>query len=461
MKELIKILSLLLIYGVLAPTIGYFIRNRPLWQKGLFGVMCFMTIGGFLFPAEWGLTLKSVELYRGHARGFHVYFNEAIAVALLVAQSLRRPAHFRWLVPGMWLYLIFCVLGLTSVLWAASPSYVLMAAFKATKMLILCTVIYNFIQEEKDLRFFLSVMACTLCWEMLVVLFHKYGLKNYQNKGTFTHQNSLTMYTALIAMVFLGAGLGPRFRGINLCLLGFVACGIIVESALSRAGLAAFAAGTIGVISLSLFEKVTARRIVVLAGLTVIGLIGLGFAADTLIKRFTEKRNEVGSKTRVLLKESSWEMLKDHPLGVGWNNFALMMNKPYRYGDNFDRWTIQRGYRLNPEAPKAVVESLYWLVLAENGPLSLLCLLGFMARMWWWNCRAAFHYRSTFLGCLSIGLLVGFATNYLQSYFERVLVFDKNMMLWLLLLGITAKIETWRRRDVQTRNSVSPARSAF
>ncbi len=289
MQELIKILSLLLIYGVLAPAVGYLIRSRPLWQKVLFGLMCFMTIGGLLFPAEWGLTLQSVELYRGHARGFHVYFNEAIAVALLVTQSLRRPAHFRWLAPGMWLYLIFYLLGMATVFWAASPNYVLMAAFKATKMLILCTVIYNFIQEEKDLRFFLAVMACTLCWEMLVVLFHKYGLKNYQNKGTFSHQNSLTMYTALIAMVFLGAWLGPRFRGINLCLLGFVACGIIVESALSRAGLAAFAVGTIGVISLSLIERVTTRRIVVLTGLTGVGLIGLGFAADTLIKRFTEK----------------------------------------------------------------------------------------------------------------------------------------------------------------------------
>lgn len=462
MKELLKIVSLLFIFGLLAPAVGFAVRDKPLWQKALFGAMCFMTIGGLLFPAEWGLTLKSIEFYRGHARGFHVYFNEAIALALLVAQALRKPTGFRWLPPGMWLYLVFCLLGLLTVFWAASPSLVLMAAFKAIKMLILCSVIYNFIQEEKDLQFFLRVMACTLCWEMGVVLFHKYVLMNYQNKGTFTHQNSLTMYTSLIGMLLLGTGLGPRFWGINLCLVGYVACGVIVESALSRAGLAVFGAGTVGVIGLSMLERITPRRITVLAGLTLVGLLGLSIAADTLYKRFTEKRNEVGSKTRTLLKESSWEMVKDHPLGVGWNNFALMMNQPYRYGNNFDRWTIQRGYRVNPDAPKAVVESLYWLVLAENGPISLLCLLCFFVRMWWWNCKAAFHYRSTFLGCVSIGLMGGFGTNYLQSYFERVLVFDKNMMLWLLLLGITAKIETWRRRDVQRRAAAPlPAPAAW
>jgi hypothetical protein len=42
--------------------------------------------------------------------------------------------------------------------------------------------------------------------------------------------------------------------------------------------------------------------------------------------------------------------------------------------------------------------------------------------------------------------------NYGQSFLERVLTQPRNVMLWLLLLAITARITVWRTSERRRRN---------
>lgn len=448
-KEVIKIACLALVFGLGAPALGVVLKGRRLWQQAAFALMCFMTIGGGFWAADWGLTLQNVEHYRGHSRGYHFYFNEALALALVVAQVLERRSGFRWLPPGFWLYLVFCGVSFLSIFAATNPNYVCMAAFKAIKVLVIATATYNFLRTEKDLRFFLLVMCGTMGWQTIVVLAHKYYLHIYQIRGTFEHQNSLTMYTGLIGMLFLAASLGPKIPGSSLFLLSYIACAVIVESALSRGGLAAFVIGTAAMAGLSLLHPWTRHRLSILLILGLVALGGLAVSLDTIVERFGEKRTRYSKETRDLLKESAWEMLKDHPGGAGWNNFALLMSYPHRYGENLDRWTAERGHTVDPRIPKGLVESLYWLLLAETGPQSLLVFTLLISLFLWWNLKAGWYFRSEFLGFLSFGILTGCGINYLHSFYERNLVFERNQMLWIVMLAITAKIETWRRESVR------------
>jgi hypothetical protein len=55
------------------------------------------------------------------------------------------------------------------------------------------------------------------------------------------------------------------------------------------------------------------------------------------------------------------------------------------------------------------------------------------------------RFRYHLFGCVSLGIAVGCVCNYLQSTLERVLTQPRNLMLWLILLGIVSRIETWRR----------------
>ncbi len=422
-------------------------RGRSIPQRIAFFAMCFMTISGFLGNAEWGFTIGFVPEYRGHARGFHFYFNEIFALSLILAAAFDPKSKFKLFPPGLWLYLLFCALSLISIINAPSANYVAMAALKSFKASIIFIAAYNFVRNEKDIQFFLKTMCVTIFWQFIVVVKMKYLDGRHQIMGTFEHQNALAMYVNLIGMVFLAAGASAKGRWANFYLVGFLCAAVIVVFTLSRAGLVIFGFGTVVVLILSLIDKFTKRRAIAVTVVGVCGVIGVAMTIDSMVERFNDPYTFDSKQTRIMLKAASVEMFKDHPIGVGWNNYGVTINHPYAYGDHIDQYFKSYGYRMDKNEAKGIEESLYYLLLAETGFQGLLSFIAVMGYFLWLNIRAAWHFRNQFLGAISIGIACGCGINYLQSLLERVLTQPRNLMLWLILLALTAKIETWRRRD--------------
>jgi hypothetical protein len=442
--DLIKLAILAPLFLVAAPTLGLVLKGKVVWQRAAFAVMCFMTLNGLFGPADWGLTLGSIETYRGHTKGYHFYFNHALAIALIVAKFMEDPRRFRLLPPGLGWYVLYCL--------------VIMAAHKMLFASVIFLATFHVLQTEDDLAFFVRVMVATMSWEMLVVLKSKYLDGIYQVRGTFEHQNPLAMYAVMIGMVFLATALGPVFRGSRAAFWGFLACGIIVQAALSRAALAMFAAGAISVTGLSLLEKPTARRVGTAAALGILGFLGLVLTIDTIVSRFHDKGNTASGELREVMNEASREMVRDYALGIGWNNFALVVNPPFRYAEIYYDWARGRGMRVDESKPNSVVESHYYLLLGENGYPGLISYLILILVGLWRNARAFVHFGHSFVRCLSLGIAAGCGLNYVQSTLERVLVQPRNLMLWLILLAITSRIEVLRRhaRANPPQNSPPP-----
>ena len=455
LKELEKIACLAFLYGFAAPALGVFIKGRPRWQQLVFVALCVMIPSGLYKPQEWGLTLASLDLnilfYRGHATGYHFYFVEGLALALIIARALDDWRDFRLLPPGLWLYLLHCALAFLSIINAPNANFVCMAAFKAVKMTVIFVAAYSFLNSRKNFQVFLLAMTLTVAIQLFAALRQRYLLGVYQVTGTFEHQNSLSMFVTMIGMVFLAVTLGPKTKWSNLYLAAYLACGFIQESTFSRAGLVIFAAGSAAVAVLSVVDKITPRRLTVTGLLGAVGAVGIVLSMDTIQERFNDYGNEASGMTRVLLNQASRNMVADYPLGIGWNNFAFVINKPFPYGEIIDEWELEGGATIDPHHQKGVVESLYYLLLAETGWQGLISYLLWMALYLWWNVRAAFFYRYDFLGALSLGIAFGCGCNYAHSTLERVLIQPRNMMLWLLLLAVTARIQTWRREDASLR----------
>jgi hypothetical protein len=449
-KEIIKAVILLGLFCCFAPTLGFLLRRSRVGQRTLVAIICFMTTSGVFGAGDWGLTLAPM-LYRGHSRGYHFYFIEVCALALICARVFSNWRDFKIVPPGLWLYFAFCFTATLSIIGAPYPSYGLMAALKAVKITLLFIAIFNYLQEEEDLEYVLTCMGFTMAWQCLVCAKMKYLDHIHQVMGTFEHQNSLSMFAMMIGLVFLGVALGPKTKKSNWFLLAYLMCALIIQFTLSRGGLAMFAAGTMGVVGMSLMDKVNRRRLVVLGCLCVVGVVGLAFTFDSIKDRFNDKYNEESANTRKMLNEASRAMVKDHPFGAGWNNFGRLINKPFNYGDHIDHWQLRWGNHIDRYYQKGLVESLYYLILAENGYLSLLLYCAFMARFLWWNARGAITFRTHFLGALSMGMLSASAMTYVQSTLERVLVQPRNLSLWLVLLAATARIEMWRREEVHLR----------
>ena len=443
--DLIKLALVGPLFFMLAPVAGIILKDRPAWQRIVFAAMCFMTINGLLEPGNWGLTIGSIESYRGHTKGYHFYFNHALAIALIVAKWREGSKSFRWLPPGLGWYLLYCGISLLSITNAPDKDFAIMAAHKSIFASLLLIATFNTLRTEDDLKFFLRVMVYTILWELFVCLKMKYFAGMYQVHGTFEHQNPLAMYAVLIGMLFLAVGFGPTFKDAKKMLFGFIACAVIIECTLSRGALVMFGLGTIGVTGLSLAEKVTPRRLVITSVLGILGSIGLVLAIDTIIGRFNDQGNEASGQLREVMKDACREMVHDHAMGIGWNNYALVVNPPYRYAEIYFDWDRSRNMRPNYDAPNGVVESHYYLLLAENGYAGLAAWLTVIAVGLWRNFRAFIFFKHSFLRCLALGIAAGCALNYFQSTLERVLVQPRNLMLWLILAGITARLEVLRR----------------
>jgi uncharacterized membrane protein len=183
--------------------------------------------------------------------------------------------------------------------------------------------------------------------------------------------------------------------------------------------------------------------------IAVLGFIGLLMALPTLIMRFGDDKNAASAELRTMLNTSAMEMLHDSPTGVGWNNFVIMANSPYSYGDVIDDWTRSRGMNVDPDEVHPQPESHYWLMLAENGYPGFYTYLLFIGVTTFWAARGIRVYRRTPIGAFLIGVTVAMVITYIHSNAERVLTQTKNLYAWLIFLGIVARLEYTRRQMVK------------
>jgi len=435
----VKISLALFGYLVAAPLLGYLISRDRRLQCWTFGLLIFLTschINKITFMID------SIDWYRGATKGFECSVLLVVAIALLIAQALNGKISRPWLAPGTLIYLLYVLASLVSIFAAPEKLYVWMAALRFFQPVIIYVAAFHFFRDAGDLRVLMKSLVVTLCVQMVVVLKMKYLNHIYQVMGWFEHQNALAMWSYMCGLPLLAMALGPSSRrDACWCWVGYAASAIIVESALARASLVAFALGTFLVVVFSLCDRVTVRRLVAPAIMGVIGIVGIGLSFKTIFNRFAENRNQESYELRLRLVETSKLMLHDSPIGIGWNNYALVTNPPWHYGDVIDNWEIERGNTVNPDEAKPQPESLYWLILAETGYPGFITYMLFLGVTLWWCLRAAWYFRRTLLGAFLIGLSIALILTYYHSTVERVLTQTKNLAMWLIFLGIVARVK--------------------
>jgi hypothetical protein len=221
-------------YFVFPIIAGFIMRNHAWMRKAAFLGMCLLMTSGFFRAQEWGFTIHPI-LYRGLSRGFHFYWAEVAALSLIWASMLGDWKRFRFFPPGFWLYMLYFVACCVSLVNAEIVLYGLFSAVKALKIIVVFVAAYNFIKTDADVRWVLISLGITMLWQFIVVLDQKYLKGIYQVWGTFEHQNSLSMFTILIGMVFLAVAMGPKRKSSLFFFFVFIACAAIVQSTLSRA----------------------------------------------------------------------------------------------------------------------------------------------------------------------------------------------------------------------------------
>ena len=445
--DYIKLVLGLIGYFGIAPALGMLVRDRREWQRYLFALLVFMTscqINKITFMVH------SIEKYRGATKGFEISILDIVAGALLIAVSMRSDRPRRAVPPGTLLYLLYVGLSFLSILHAPMPLYTEMAGWRFLEQVIIYVAAFYYLRDEDDFRVLLRTTTIMLCVQAMVVIKMKTVNHMYQVYGWFEHQNALAMWSYMCGLPLLTVALGPCDKStMRWCLTGYFGAAVVIVCALARASMLAFAFGTFVVFAYSLCDGSPWRRVVMPAVMLVAACVGLSFTIQTIIFRFTEDRNQQSSELRQMLILSSKLMLADSAIGIGWNNFALVINKPYPYGDPIDDWTISRGSLPDPDELKPQPESHYWLILAENGYPGFYSYLLFLLVTMFWIIRGAWRWRGTVIGVFLSGLAIALMITYLHSTLERCLTQTKNIAMWLIFLGVAVRLDTFKSKAWQ------------
>ena len=124
-----------------------------------------------------------------------------------------------------------------------------------------------------------------------------------------------------------------------------------------------------------------------------------------------------------------------------------------QYSRVLERWEENRGHTVYAKdfVNNPLTESLYWLLLAENGNLGFAAFLLFASITLWHGMRSTIFFWKTPLGLVLYGMTVALAVTYFHMQVERVLTQTKNMTTWIMFCAILARAEWWRRQEKARR----------
>ncbi len=299
------------------------------------------------------LNLVSYEHYRGTSRGFEITIVDLLAWSLLVALP---RVEARNKIRGT--YLFVCVL---SGVFAAVPLYTLFGVWKVLRMFWVAAAAHRAVAYGLGSPL-LQGLIMGQVYAFLLAVQQRYLFGMHQVPGPFAHQNGLAQAAVLVYSLSLAISLGPsRSRWSYAGVLATVGCVVLT---LSRGGIAMTLMASVIVFAFSAYRHRDPRLIRV-AILGLIALVGLGIkAGDTIQERFT-KAPDASAHARVLFEDMAELMVKDHPVfGVGLNHYSHANS--VRYADIVGIPEVDRG---------GVAHHVYWLTLAELGYPGLMVFL--------------------------------------------------------------------------------------
>lgn len=400
------------------------------------------------------LMLGSIEWYRGVTKGYEFTMMEILSVSLIFACLLNHKRKFILFPLGTLLWFLYVGCSSLSLISALNTNYVFMSIVKYAKVWLIVWAVANYVRSRREVHIVLTGLSVMLIYQFLIVAKMKWIDGYYQVRGLFEHQNPLAMFTYMAALPILAAAMSPatqKLRGL-VYFAAFGCSGIIVLASLSRAALAFFAVGTAAVVALGFFDRISGRRLLTVAAMSLGGLFVLSMTLDTIIARFNDEGNEASGETREVMNLAAKAMLDANFFGVGWNNFGKAINHPYPYGDVIDDWNRDRGHKVDYDYAKGVVESHYWLLKAETGWLGFLSYLLFIIYIGWRTIPLILARRGSLEAAIAVGILIGFGITYVHSSLERVLTQTKNLALWMTYIGLLGALVRLPRADTTAKS---------
>lgn len=283
------------------------------------------------------INFMSREMYRGSTRGIEFSYFDFLSVVLLVscllapqgAKKLSRwPAGLGFLLA----YVAYCVFNIA----ICDPKLFGMFEFvKILRGLVVFLAVALYVSKPRDL----AVLALGLCAATIhvtgVAFVERYLWGVNRIPGPFEHSNEFSQYCCIAAPVLAAVAASDRHAYIRwLCMACAAALGICVILTICRTGVATYAFVMMCVVGMVSGLALTPRKAVV-GVLILIGAAAVVYkASDSLMSRYSGTSLEdeyFGEDTqgRGMYLRIAAEIVRDHPLGIGLNNWSYIVSEVY------------------------------------------------------------------------------------------------------------------------------------
>jgi O-antigen ligase len=424
----------LIFFGAIAAVypLGRWLRGRDrllLLAVALLGFLPFVSID---------INLVSYEHYRGDSRGIEISLLDLLAAALAVAlpPAERVRPSYRFV---RWLYALACVLSLAS---APNPLFGTFSIWKLLRMFAAMALVERLCHRPERLAALLWGLGSGVVYETLLALSQRYLQGAVRVSGNLSHSNSLGMAVNMVFPIAFALLLSGRGRGLAAATVAGAALCVVMS--LSRGAIAMYALAALLIFSWSVARRMTLRKASIAIGGAMGATVVLLRALDTIIERFTEAP-EASAHGRDLFELAAQSMLRDHPGGVGINQFSHVLSR----GGYADRIGIP------PIDRDGIVHNIYWLTAAETGYLGIVAYVALLAWPLLVALRALRRTRDSVEADILAGAAVALLLTCAQGTLEWIARQTAMSYLFYFVIAIIAAMAT---RTSAARSS--PARRA-
>lgn len=379
--------------------------------------------------------IMSMEHYRGPDRGFAVTLTDLFAWSLLAYLVSSKRREIAWLPNGWYLMGGFFLAALISATQAPMLIGSLFTLWTLVRLYVICWVAMNAIRTGINPRYLyygFVVMGLVLG---IYCAFQKYRMGMYRVTGFFDHSNTIPLFELNAMSFVLITALGDKQLTSKWAWAGVFAVlamtfGIVATQ--SRMGVAVSIGCLVATLVLANILSDRRRTRVVSAVVFSVLLVGAGMAAKTMINRI-KTAPESSAKAREEFNIAADMMTKDHPLGVGINNYSNVLSTNSRYNAHIEVMAseIEEGQAGN-------AHHIYKLTAAETGRWGLAWFMSIIVFFLMTALVAAWRMRKSLYGYQALSLMIGSICVHIIGNFEWALRVDQVGSMFAIVCGSIA-----------------------
>ncbi|MBQ7178794.1 MAG: O-antigen ligase family protein [Victivallales bacterium] len=387
------------------------------------------------------INLISMELYRGTARGMEISLCYLVAIAIIVAVTLRGGLKLRLPCMGSVLYFLYFMLSVCSLRHSGDRLISFFELWKMIMMYVVFLAVSCYMEYTKgDFDVFEYGLGVFVVINLYFVLKQHY-FGNGVVYGVFPHKNSMAMFMALADIILFSVFMNTIKEKKSWLFLFLFSCGAVSSlRTYSRGGVVSLPMSILICFAISSFCQFRARKILRFLLIFVVFVAGFLLFLPKIILRF-ETAGENSYLARVQFATIARNIISDNKIfGIGINNWSrtLQQNRDYK----INRQTNERMYLIRD----GIVETIYLLVAAECGIPCLVALLLWFFYYFFLSLKLAYCLRDTKYFYFPAATAGGLLAIYLQSMLEWVLKQSINFILLMIVYAMLSyRDRNWRQ----------------